>query len=311
MTGQDPGRQPPWVHVVTLTWNQRQRILRCLESLHGLTYPRLKLLVVDNGSSDGTPAAIADRYPEVHTLINATNLGFSGGFNVGLRHLLDQGAEYIFLVNNDTRAAPDLIDRLMSWIDLPHVGMVAPKIFRADDEARIWSVGGDCHPLTLEMTHTGDGMLDLGQWSRPIDRDYIVGCAFLVKRSLLDTVGLFDERFRPIYYEDSDLCLRARQAGFRLVLAPEAHLWHDGVGSAGGPDTPRHRYLMSRNSVFFFRKHVRGWRWLIVFPYRLGSAVKITIRLAIARRFASVAAHWRGLRDGFRQPGDPTRLPPL
>ena len=290
----------PLVYVVTLTWDQREDTIKCLGSLSRITYPHYRLLLVDNASVDGTVEAVRDRFPDVEIIVNPRNLGFPGGFNVGLRYALAQGANYVFMINNDTFVELNILDRLMSCADPPDVGILAPKIYYADEPNRVWSVGGRRHPWTLEMIDKGDGQLDRGQWKDAIERDYLVGCALLLKRSLLEDVGLFDTGYCPIYYEDVDLCLRARQAGYRLLLVPSARMWHKVSASGGGAGSPRERYLMARNSVRFFRKHVRGWRWLVVIPYRLGSAVKTTIRLLYQGRRESALAYLRGLRDGLR-----------
>jgi GT2 family glycosyltransferase len=292
-------KSPPLVYVITLTWNQREDTLGCLESLNQMSYPHYQLLLVDNGSVDGTVEAVRDRFPDVEIIVNPRNLGFQGGFNVGLRHALAQGAKYAFIVNNDTFVEPNILDELVAYVGPPHVGILAPKIYYADEPNRIWSVGGQRHPWTLEMTAKGDGQLDQGQWEKVLERDYLVGCALLLKRSLLEDVGLFDTGYHPIYYEDVDLCLRARRAGYRLLLIPSAHMWHKVSASGGGADSPRERYLMARNSVRFFRKHVRGRQWLIIVPYRMGSAIKTTIRLLCRGRYESALAYWRGLRDGL------------
>jgi GT2 family glycosyltransferase len=292
-------QSPPLVYVVTLTWNQCADTLHCLDSLARMSYPNYRLLLVDNASTDGTVEAVRARFPQVEIIVNAENLGFSGGFNAGLRHALVQGAGWVLIINNDTYVAPDLLDELIVHSDRPGVGMLGPKIYSAGEVNRIWSVGGRCSWWTYEMIGIGDGQMDVGQWDQPLERDYLVGCALLLKRSLLEEVGLFDaDTFHPIYYEDSDLCLRARKAGQRLLLVPSARMWHKGVGASGGFDSPRQRYLMGRHSVRFFRKHVRWPRWLIVIPYRLGSAVKTTLRLLFAGRLQSITAYWRGLRDG-------------
>ncbi len=216
-----------------------------------------------------------------------------------MRHALDRRTDYIFMINNDTEVAPDILDILMQYADEPDVGMLSPKIYYAGDPTRIWSVGGMRHFLTYEMTEKGDNVLDLGQWDKVIDRDYLVGCALLMTRTMLHKVGLFDEGYSPIYYEDMDLSLRARQAGFRLLLIPQAQMWHKVSAAAGGSGSPRERYLMARNSVRFFRKHIRGWRWMIVIPYRFGSAVKTVLRLLYHRRAESAWSYVRGLRDGL------------
>jgi GT2 family glycosyltransferase len=293
---------PPRVDVVVLAYNHQADTLECLASLSLLTYPNHRVLVVDNGSSDGTADAIRARFPQVQVLHLEQNVGFQGGANFGLQSSLDAGTDYIFLLSNDTTVQPDILDELMKCADPADVGLLAPKIYYFSEPQRIWSVGGDCHPLTLEMTRKGDNQLDLGQWAQVQERDFLVGCALLFKRSLLETIGLFDTGFYPAYYEDVDLCMRARQAQFRLLLVPSAKLWHKVARSHGGQGSPQERYLMARNSVRYFRKYVRGARWLIVVPYRLGSALKTTLRLTRARRFDSIHAYWCGLREGFRLP---------
>jgi len=289
----------PLVYAVILNWNRCEDTLACLASLSRLDYPNLRVLLVDNGSSDGTPEAVARQFPDVEVIVNESNLGFAAGCNVGLRHALERGADYIFLLNNDTLVDPAALNHLIA-LSGPNVGIVAPKIYYAADPTRIWSVGGMRHPLTLEKTGDGRGQIDVGQWDDVMERDYLVGCALLLSRRLLTEVGLFDERFF-MYYEDSDLSLRARQAGFRLLLSPQARVWHKVAVSSGGSDSPNERYWMARSSVLFFCKHVRGLRWLIVWPYRTGSAIKTVLRLIWHGQGRSARAYLRGLRDGLAE----------
>ncbi|MBN1273079.1 MAG: glycosyltransferase family 2 protein [Candidatus Aminicenantes bacterium] len=280
-----------------MNWNRCEDTLACLSSLTKLDYPNLRLLLVDNGSSDGTPQLVAQKNPTVEVIVNESNLGFAAGCNVGLRHALEQGADYVFLLNNDTLVDPAALNHLI-FLAGPDVGMVAPKIYNASNPAHIWSVGGMCHPLTLEKTGDGRGQVDKGQWGEVLERDYFVGCALLLSRRLLTEVGLFDERFF-MYYEDSDLSLRTRQAGFKLLLSPQAWVWHKVAVSSGGSDSLNERYWMGRSSVLFFYKHVRGFRWLIVLPYRAGSAIKTVLRLICEGKGLSARAYLRGLYDGF------------
>jgi len=262
-----------------------------------LIYPNKRLLLVDNGSQDGTPEAVESAFPGVKVIVNAENLGFAAGANVGLRYALAQGADLVFLLNNDIEVASDVLDHLVSLVE-PDVGMVAPKIYYDTDRTRIWSLGGKRHPWTLEKTGDARGHIDSGHWEKVIERDYLVGCALLLSHRLLTEIGLFDERFF-MYYEDSDLSLRARRAGFKLLLSPQAFVWHKVAVSSGGSDSPNERYWMARSSVLFFHKHVRGFRWLIVGPFRIGSAVKTITRLLWRGNSDAAWAYVRGLRDGL------------
>ena len=287
----------PLVYAVTLSWNGRDDTLACIESLLALDYPNVQVLLVDNGSEDGTPNAVAERFPSVQVICNGKNLGFAAGMNVGLRQALEQGADYVFMVNNDTIVDPAAVQQMLPLFK-DDVGMVGPKIYYAAEPDRIWSIGGLQHPLTIEKTGDARGEVDRGQWNQVIERDYMVGCALLVSQQFLTDVGLFDERFF-MYYEDSDLSIRARKRKYKLLLAPSSHVWHKVAATSGGSDSPNERYWMARSSIIFFRKHVTGMRWSIVIPYRTASALKTLMRLLWGRRFASIRAYLGGLRDGL------------
>lgn len=290
----------PLVYVIVLNWNRKEDTLACLASLQALDYKNKRLLLVDNGSVDGTIQAVARQYPEVEILRNEKNLGFAAGNNVGIRYALAHNADYVFLLNNDTEIAPTALSLLVETALKHNAGIVIPKIYYHADPQRIWSIGGMRNRWTLEMTQNKRGQRDIGLWEQEQKREHVVGCAMLLSRELLTTVGLLDERFF-MYYEDSDLSLRAQKAGFSLYLSPQAHVWHKVAVSSGGSDSPNERYWMARSSVRYFRKHVRGAQWFIVIPYRTGSAVKTLFRLLIQGKKTSAQAYLRGLRDGIRQ----------
>jgi GT2 family glycosyltransferase len=283
----------PLVYVLTLNWNRCADTVDCLQALTALTYEPKRLLLVDNGSTDDTVTTVRHMFPQVDVLETGENLGFGGGFNAGMAYALAQGADYVFIINNDAFPAADAIEQLLA-VMAADVGIAAPKIYYADDPRRIWSVGGLCHRWTIEKTGDARGELDdQGAWNEVLERDYFTGCALLFPRAFL-----IDERFF-MYYEDSDLSRRAAAGQFRQLLAPRAHVWHKVSVSSGGSDSPNERYWMARSSVLFFARHVRGWRWLVVGPYRLGSALKTSARLLVQGRRAALRAYWAGLRDGL------------
>jgi GT2 family glycosyltransferase len=287
----------PLVIAVVLNWNRRDDTLACVASLLRSTYEPLHVLVCDNGSVDDTPAAVRSVYPSVEVLELGYNRGFAGGANAGLRHALAVGAEYVLALNNDTFVEPAMIERLVEATAFD-VGIVAPLIYYASAPDTIWSAGGLRSRWTLEQIYDLRGQCDPGTWPPVLARDFVPGCAMLISRTILESVGLFDERFF-MYYEDSDLCLRVRQAGYRILLVPGAKMWHKVAASSGGSDSPSERYAMARSSVLFFRKHVRGWQWLIITFYRIGSALKTTIRLLRYRKVVAATAYWRGLLAGI------------
>jgi GT2 family glycosyltransferase len=289
----------PLVYIVTLNYNRLDDTLALLASLQQLKGARPRVLVVDNASSDDSTAAIAARFPAVEQVQNQRNLGFAAGANVGLRHALAHGADWVWLLNNDTLVAPDALQLLLRAAASWDASLAAPAILYASDPHQVWSVGAWRNPATLEITGCRRGQPHAALEARPFEVDFITACGMLVRRECLQTVGLFDERFF-MYYEDSDYCLRARARGQCLIVVPQARLWHKVAASIGGCDSPGERYHMALSSALFFRKHVRGRRWLIVAPCRVGSAFKTVARLLAARRPRSAWAYLRGWRDGVR-----------
>jgi len=286
----------PLVYVVLANWNRAADTVECLESLMQQSYPNVRLLVVDNASTDGSSQVIEQCFPQVEQVLNQKNLGFTGGYNAGMRVALKAGADFVFVLNNDTLLEPNAIQLLVDASSPEDVGMVSPMIFYSADPDKIWSAGGTVSKLTLEIT---DNHGREKTFSKITERDFLSGCAILIKRSVLEKVGLFDEDFVS-YYEDSDLSLRVRQAGYRLLLVPQARMWHKVSMSTGGSDSPSERYFMGRNSVLFFRKHIHGWRWVVIIIWRVLSTVKTTLRLLIKKRPKSAKAYLRGTWDGFR-----------
>ncbi|NJN17688.1 MAG: glycosyltransferase family 2 protein [Oscillochloris sp.] len=286
----------PLVAIITLNWNRKQDTLDFLASCRGLHYPHTCLIVVDNGSEDGSPEAIGAAFPEVDQLLNGANLGFAAGMNVGLRHGLQSGAAFMLLANNDTTMEPDMLDQLVATAREQQAGLISPMIYYADLPQRIWWLGGRLRPLLLEIRRQ-----DTPPHGKPVPFavDFITGCGMLIARETLDRIGLLDERFF-MYYEDSDYCLRARRAGVRVFVEPRAVMYHKVARSSGGSDSPNERYQMARSSVQYFRKHARLWQWPLIWPYRTGSAIRTTCRLLFRRRLDAARAYWRGLWEGAR-----------
>jgi GT2 family glycosyltransferase len=143
--------QTPLVIIITLSWNRQADTLAFLASCGELRYPRLQTVVVDNGSTDGSVAAIRAAYPDVIQLCNATNLGFAAGMNVGLRYALAHNADYVFLANNDTTLAPDALDLLVRAAAAQKAAVIAPAIYYAAASEQLWWLGGTLRPLLLEV----------------------------------------------------------------------------------------------------------------------------------------------------------------
>lgn len=238
-----------------LSWNGLQHTLACLESLEATVYPALHIIVVDNGSTDGTVERL-QRCSNVDLIENGRNLGFATANNVGIRHALDRGMEAVLVLNNDTLVEPHAIGRLMAALNAdPRAGACSPVLPYVSDPERWWFAGASYEPDRGRSgrSSTYERGAPLPEGPVPIDR--VVGAAMLMRRQTLQEAGLFsDELF--FLYEDVDWSLRARAAGWRLLLVPLARIDHSVSASQGGePVTPVTAYYGTRNDLELGRRH--------------------------------------------------------
>ncbi len=244
---------PPRVAIIVLTYNGVEDTLACLASLERLDYPREHycIVVVDNASQDGTPAAVREACSRAVVIENGANLGFAAGNNVGLRYALAQGFDYALLLNNDTEAAPNLLSALVAAAESdPRAGAVGPIIHYHAAPTRVWSAGGwiDWEQGISRMEGEVE---DQGQFTATREVDFVTGCAMLLRRAALERAGLLDERFF-MYFEETEWCVRARRAGFRILFAPQAKLWHK-IPLNARFDKEYLAYYMTRNRLLFLR----------------------------------------------------------
>jgi hypothetical protein len=245
----------PYVIAVILNTNRRTDTLACLASLAESDYANLSVLVLDNASADGSAEAIATDFPAVQVLPLKKNLGYAGNNNVGIAAALAQGADWVFVLNEDTVQAPDCISRLVALGESdPQIGIVGPLVYHFDEPAVIQSAGGRLGRY-WKSVHTGHNDPDenhsLLAAPRPVD--FISGCAILVRRSLVEQAGALDERFF-YYWEETEWCLRARRNGWQVMFEPRARLWHKGVQRDYQPN-PSVTYYNTRNQLMLLAKH--------------------------------------------------------
>lgn len=295
----------PSVLAVVLNYNGRDLTLATVASLLTLDYPNLGILVVDNGSTDDSDAAIAAAYPQVRRVRTETNLGISGGLNLGFRLGLDEGWDYLMPMNNDIEVAPDLLRELVAAIEPdPTIGCVGPKCYYYfGDRRRIWSAGGHLRFRESVTRERGMGELDRGQYDRDGEVDYTNGALMLIRRGALLAAGLWD----PVYHvsvEDADWCVRMKGAGYRCWYAHRARLWHMVSPTTGGYTAGR-TFRTGRSTAIFVRKYAGLLGW-ISFLFWTGVALPAAFLRELPRGNSSaVWAKFRGLRAGLAEP-----LPP-
>ena len=273
----------PLVSIVIVNWNGRAWLARCLESLRTVDYSRVECIVVDNGSTDGTRELLDADFPDVKLISLNRNAGHAEGLNIGTR-----------------AARGDLILHLDNDVRVHDPGFLAHLVRLMRSDARI----GACGPMVLDMDSSviqflgehikmplggkfqpvrGIGETDTGQYAEPFDVDYIRGCAVLFRRSVLDEVGLYYAPY-VVYFDEADLCLSIKEAGYRVVTEPRAKIMHR-VGGDGSNPSDAKLYLVVRNQLLFMRRRGSVLGWLVFLP-----------------RFLTNPVSWYGRRFLFRQP---------
>lgn len=244
------------VHILILNYNGWKDTIECVDSCLKLRYCNAKIIIVDNDSSDGSEAILREAFPDVELIQTGGNLGYAGGNNVGIRHALANGADYVWLLNNDTKVDPAALDEMLEVAqDDGTVGMVGPKILLYSRPDHLNCVGSTINLLTGQPSLIGLGEKDDGRFDDIREMDTLSGCSLLVRRELIDSVGLLDDRFF-LFYEETDWILRAKRAGYRMLYAPKARIWHKVSASVGGHQSPLMLYYMIRNNPLLMRKNV-------------------------------------------------------
>jgi len=251
----------PLVYVLVINWNGLEHLEDCFRSLIETTYPDARFLLIDNASSDGSVTFVREHFgsdARVEVIECARNLGWSGGNNVGLQRAIDDGADYVFLLNNDTATARDAIAELVAMAEArPETGALAPKMLLFDQPFLLNSLGLECSIIASSWDR-GLGRTDGPQWDTPRQVIGVCGGAWFVRVAALRKTGLLPEDFE-IYLDDLDLCLRLWDAGYEAWTCPTARVRHKFSATYGHGERARRKYYLSTRNRF--RIMLRNFPW--------------------------------------------------
>ncbi len=269
--------QHPLVYIIVLTWNGKNDTLECLESLSKINYFNHKILVVDNASNDGTKEAVKSKYPDVEYIYNLKNLRYAGGNNIGIDYALNNHADYILLLNNDTIVEPNFLKHLINTAESnPINGIIGPKIFYYAQKNLIWYAGGKIEWWKGWIYHRGIRELDNEKYSFKIETDFVTGCCILIKRNVIEKIGKLNENYY-MYGEDVDFCIRASRAGFKIWFEPEAKVWHKISVSTGGHFSWFKNYNKLKSQLKIFSRYAKWYQWITIifgmFLYIIGGFI--------------------------------------
>ena len=299
---------PKKLAIVLINWNSFELTKDTLESLQQTTYTNYDCIVVDNGSVDGSGQALKLQFPNIILIESETNKGFTGGNNIGMDYALQHEYEYIMMLNNDVAVEPNFLEPLVARLDQNStVGAVQPLIYFHHDRNLIWNAGSTFNAL-LGICNTpdynkNDPEHQFKYKSKKID--WITGCAFMMRASVLKKVGLLKEAFF-IYYEDVDLSFRIKQAGYILGYVPESVIYHiagmshkSKTKEKEGFVSPKVHYLNNRNRIWFLKSHTPWWAIATTFIYQFLYYLAVIFYFISRLRFNKLKAWLTCIKDGI------------
>lgn len=256
------------VSIRTLNWNGLANTTECLESLKKITYPNYDVIVVDNGSKGDDVKVLREKFKSyVYIIENDKDYGFAEGSNIGIRYALKNlNSDYILLLDNDTTVDPEFLTELVKVAESdPKIGIVGSLVYYHNEPKKIWFGGGKINWWEGATYHLHLNEIDNGQINEIKEVDYIVGCALMAKREVFEKIGLLDLEYF-IYFEETDFCVRAKRAGYKIVFVPGSKIWHKISSSGGGEFSPTFAYYYTRNKILFMKKNAPKLCW-VTFPF--------------------------------------------
>ncbi len=295
----------PSVAIILVNWNGHLDTVRCIESLQKITYPSFRIIVVDNGSSPESVEYLQQHTRGIEFIHLEQNTGFTGGNNTGIAKAIEMACEVIVLLNNDTTVEGDFLEPLVSDLQDKQIGAVQPKICYMADVKRIWNAGGDYQRIFGRSVTRGKDRADEGSFDKEGPTDWITGCCLAARKEIFESVGLLDDRFFA-YFEDVDLSMRIRSAGYTLRYQPKSKIYHavsmssrnksDGEGTI----SPRVIYYNVRNHLLIARRYATGLTVVSTGLFQIGKVLVYSLYFLLRGRRRKLAAVLQGAKDGLR-----------
>ena len=268
----------PKVAIIILNWNGKEDTIECLESLKYITYPNYEILLVDNGSTDGSVKCFREMYSEIEIIENGGNLGFARGVNVGIKHyLVDKNTSFILLLNNDTIVYPDFLDKLIESMNInKNIGIASSKLINQNNQIQFqynYLKPKVVYLIKQFIFFNLSKNLYMTTADLPIYIDVANGASMLINAKVIEKIGYMDSCFSPVYGEESDFCCRAKKAGFKIVFAPKSIVIHK---EAAASEKLNNNYLYcikKRNALFFSLLNMPLTYLILDIPVEIGEFI--------------------------------------
>lgn len=296
----------PKVFILILNWNGKNDTVECLQSLKKLNYSNYEIVVIDNGSTDTSVQLIKEEYPDINIIYNHKNLGFAEGMNRGIRMIKTRYPElkdyHVLLLNQDVIIEPDFLEKLVEKAEAnKETGIVGPKIYykqeKGESEEILWSCGNEFvsgKAFKMEIPYVTSALVgcwevDKGQYDNLTYVEALPACCMLIKSKVFEDIGLLDAYFF-LLHEDDDFCIRAKKAGYKIRIVPEAIIWHK-VSTALINSTKN--YASSSTVAYYWHRN-----WFIVLAKHFNTKIFLKVALSYMLRFIPSEA-WRLLWSGW------------
>ena len=294
--------------IVIVNWNSYDLTSDTLVSLSSTSYKNYDIIVVDNFSIDDSATQLEKEFPSIILLRSDENKGFTGGNNMGFEYAIQQGYEYVMMLNNDVAVEPDFLEPLVAKLDSDQkIGGVQPLIYFYHDRELIWNAGSRYNAIFGIPYILGYYRKDKGQLQRKKQKsiDWITGCAFMMRTEVLKKVGVLKQDFF-IYYEDVDLSFRIKAAGYGLAYAPSSVVYHKTGMSHKSKEklkegylNPKVHYLNARNRLFVLKEYTQKMAVPTVILYQIIYFFGISFYFIFRRRWQKLKAWNKGIKDGL------------
>lgn len=299
-------KKDPIIFAVILNYNGYEDSIKCIESFKKMKNKSIRLIVVDNASTDDSGVKLKDKYPEFHFIFSNKNRGYAAGMNLGIKYVLDNNADFILIVNNDTVVSEDFLEPMLNEMDDDNVGIVSGKVYYRENPNVIYCAGGRVDYLRGAGVAEFQG--EKGEKFANARREISLaeGCFMMVRKEVFNTIGLFEEKYF-MYFEDLDFSLRVRKL-YKIIYNNNSVIYHkSGAGKAWEEFTPLYSYYYTRNRLWFFQNYSFIYRIYIVFisiQISLLKSLKMLLyfidspkkRIKILKSLTSL---WRGTKDGI------------
>lgn len=292
------------VSVILLNYKGTKDTLECIKSLEKLDYDNYNIIVVDNNSPDDSYEVLRREIGEKHILIKAKdNGGFAKGNNIGVKYAVENGSDFVLLLNNDTLVEKDFLTQMMSCYESHEkVGIVTCKILYESRRDLIWFAGGELNLKRFYGAHYGEGEKDDDKFNEEKEITFATGCVMLIPRQVIEKAGYLPEEYF-MYYEDVDYCLRVQEEGYKIYYCPKSRVYHKVSASTGGEASPMAIKLNTRNRIIFMEK----FKYKVSnSEYRKAKEFFYATRLIKCAQYylkgekEKVAALKKGIKDGKR-----------